>query len=190
MKVSFFIGAVLVTTVWTGSEASKPFHQGRTVQAGSFGLKPEAAQEHGETILLDANVLIASADIGHTHHERSRKFVDGLERFHTSPATQGAFLRFFTRPWKDAQRREQPPLMSCQRALEALKAITARPQHAFLPDALPFERVSMRSLSRHKQWTDAYLMAVARAAGLRLATFDLKLDNMDTASAPVIYRVP
>ena len=58
--------------------------------------------------LLDVNVLVASIFEDHPHHTRALAFVDALQRVYTSPTTQGGFLRFATRPWKDQQRREQP----------------------------------------------------------------------------------
>ena len=48
--------------------------------------------------LLDVNVLIASVFADHVMHGPARSFVEGLERFHTTPMTQGGFLRFGTRP--------------------------------------------------------------------------------------------
>ena len=54
--------------------------------------------------LLDVNVLIASVFEDHMHHARARTFVEGLEHFYTCPTTQGGFLRFATRPWKDAEK--------------------------------------------------------------------------------------
>src|SRR4051794_9766994 len=107
--------------------------------------------------LLDANTLIAAHDQDHADHTRARLFVDSLARFYTCPMTQGAFLRFFTRPWKDAARNEKPPRMSTGQAMACLKRIAALPAHGFLPDDLSFECVSMRSLSGFKQWNDAYL---------------------------------
>lgn len=45
----------------------------------------------------------------------------------------------------------------------------------------------MRSLSGFKQWNDAYLIALAAKHGLRLATLDRKLDNMDDPESPVMH---
>ena len=43
--------------------------------------------------------------------------------------------------------------------MSQLKAILALPTHQFLADDLPYDQVSMRSLSGFKQWNDAYLTA-------------------------------
>ena len=80
--------------------------------------------------------------------------------------------------------------MSTGEAIEHLKAILALPQHAFQPDDISFENVSMRSLSGFKQWNDAYLIALAAKHGLKLATLERKLENMDQPNKPVLEVVP
>lgn len=141
-------------------------------------------------VLLDANALIAAYDEAHTDHQRARRFVDGLKHFCTSPQTQGAFLRFFTRPWRNAEGKDQPPRLTTAEAKHHLSAILALKEHRFLPDDLPFTQVSMRSLSGFKQWNDAYLIAKAVKAGMPLATLERKLENMDNVSSPVIFQIP
>lgn len=137
-------------------------------------------------ILLDANALIAAFDGSHADHRRARPFVDAVREFYTTPQTQGAFLRFFTRPWLDASGQRQPPRMSTGQAMGHLKSILALPSHRFLPDDLSFQQVSMRSLSGFKQWNDAYLIALASKHRLMLATLERKLDNMDDLKSPVL----
>src|SRR5437763_1218783 len=73
--------------------------------------------------LLDANTLISAFDESHADHRRARRFVEGLRRFRTSPQSQGAFLRFFTRPWPDAAGVTQLPRMGTAEAMARLKAI-------------------------------------------------------------------
>lgn len=48
--------------------------------------------------LLDVNVVIASVFADHVMQGPTRSFVERLERFHTTPTTQGGFLRSATRP--------------------------------------------------------------------------------------------
>jgi toxin-antitoxin system PIN domain toxin len=139
--------------------------------------------------VLDVNVLIAAHLINHADHARASRFVDSLDRFYTTPITQGGWLRFLTRPWKNAQGEPQPPRMMPADALAALVKLTAHSRHAFLPDDLSFEAVSLKSLSGHRQWTDGYLMALARKHRLKLATFETKLDNMDDPSDPVLDKI-
>jgi hypothetical protein len=141
-------------------------------------------------VLLDANVLIAAFDESHADHRRARAFVAGLPGFRTCPQTQGAFLRFFTRPWTDARGVRQEPRLSTGQAMTQWRAIVALPEHRFLPDDVPFEAVSMRSLSGFKQWNDAYLIALARKHRAMLATLERKLDNMDAPETPVMHRIP
>lgn len=139
--------------------------------------------------LLDANTLIAAFDANHADHGRARLFVSKLRQFSTSPQTQGAFLRFFTRPWRDTVGQRRPPRMTTGEALSHLKAIVALPAHRFLADDLSFEKVSMRSLSGFKQWNDAYLIALAAKHRLSLATLERKLDYMDDPKSPVVHAV-
>ena len=140
-------------------------------------------------ILMDANTLIAAFDESHADHRRARQFVESLRTFRTSPQGQGAFLRFFTRPWTDAAGARQLPRMSTGEAMGHLKAILALPQHEFLADDVPFDSVSMRSLSGFKQWNDAYLIALAAKHGLKLATLERKLENMDDTKVPVLHVI-
>ncbi len=139
--------------------------------------------------LLDVNLLIACVVENHVDHRRAKKFLFSLDRFYTTPTTQGGFLRFMTRPWKDEKKVEQPPRMTVAEALETLRGVISSPAHVFLPDDEPFTNVSLRSMSGHRQWTDAYLMQLARKNGLRFATLERKLNNMDDARAPVLQVV-
>lgn len=140
--------------------------------------------------LLDVNLLIAAVVKNHEHHERALRFIETLDRFHTTPTTQGGFLRFLTRPWKNAQREEQPPRLTIAEAAAALRDLTQSARHAFLPDDQPFTAVPLRSLSGHRQWTDAYLLHLARRHGLKLATLERKMDNLDDPAAPALWLVP
>jgi predicted nucleic acid-binding protein len=141
-------------------------------------------------VLLDSNALIAAFDRSHADHRRALAFVEGLEQFFTSPQTQGAFLRFFTRPWTDTTGQRREPRMTTGRAMSHLKAILTLPKHRFLADDLSFDRISMRSLSGFKQWNDAYLMALATKHRAKLATLERKLENMDSSESPVILVLP
>jgi uncharacterized protein len=139
--------------------------------------------------LLDANALIAAFFPQHVDNARSRPFVERLEHFYTTPSTQGAFLRYLTRPWKNEKREPQPPLMKPATAMILLEEIERCPTHVFLPDDVSFASVAMNSLSGHKQWTDAYLIALARRHKLKLATLERKMDNMDDPKNPVLLRI-
>lgn len=140
--------------------------------------------------LLDVNLLIASVVENHADHARALRFLSTLDHFHTTPTTQGGFLRFLTRPWKNEQKQEQPPRMTVAAAFAALRDLTHSSQHIFLPDDEQFTGVSLRSLSGHRQWTDAYLLRLARKHGLKLATLEKKMDNMDDPTSPALLVVP
>jgi len=141
-------------------------------------------------VLLDVNVLITSVVENHVDHQRAYNFVLNVEHFYTTPTTQGGFLRFLSRPWKDQQRREQPPRMSITEAFDTLRAVTSMSQHLFLPDDEPFTGVSLQAMSGHRQWTDAYLLRIAAKHRLRLASLDHKMENMDNPNLPVLLLIP
>ena len=140
--------------------------------------------------LLDVNVLIASVVENHADHHRAQRFLSALDRFHTTPITQGGFLRFLTRPWKDERKQEQLPRMTIAQASATLRDVAESPKHSFLPDDEPFTAVSLRSVTGHRQWTDAYLLRLARKHGLQLATLERKMNNMDDPASPVLLVVP
>jgi len=66
--------------------------------------------------VLDVNLIIAAIFADHVKHATARRFVEGLARFHTTPMTQGGFLRFATRPWKNERKEEQPPRLTMAEA--------------------------------------------------------------------------
>ena len=139
--------------------------------------------------LLDVNVLIASVFADHVMHGRARSFVEGLERFHTTPMTQGGFLRFATRPWKNERKEEQPPRLTMAEAQAKLREYTSVDGHVFLPDDAPFTDLGLRSMQGHRQWTDAYLLHLARQHGLALASLEGRMANLDDAGKPVLFVV-
>jgi predicted nucleic acid-binding protein len=79
--------------------------------------------------------------------------------------------------------------MTTAQAMSHLQAILALPKHRFLADDVPFDRISVRSLSGFKQWNDAYLIALAAHHRLKLATLERKLENMDDPQTPVLHVI-
>lgn len=117
------------------------------------------------TVLLDANVLIALTVTDHVHHDVLEDwFTERLEPFATCPLTQGALVRFLLR--RGATSRE---------AIDVVRGISAADAHEFWPDTLGYDDIDMRGAVGHKQVTDAYLAALARSQGGRLATLDRAL---------------
>ena len=54
----------------------------------------------------------------------------------------------------------------------ALRSVASSPRHRFWPDDLGYQDVRLDGVVGHRQVTDAYLAALARAHGGRLLTFD------------------
>ena len=122
-------------------------------------------------------------------HPVARQFVNALECFHTTPMTQGGFLRFATRPWKNERKEEQPLRLTMAEAQAKLAEFTAADGHVFLPDDAPFTELGMRSMQGHRQWTDAYLLRLARKHGLAMASLESRMSNLDTPNSPVLFVV-
>jgi len=139
--------------------------------------------------LLDVNVLIAAVFADHLMHEPAREFVETVPCFHTTPMTQGGFLRFATRPWKNARKEEQPPRLSMAEAQGKLTELTNAAGHIFLPDDEPFTKLGLRSMQGHRQWTDAYLLHLARKHGLKLVSLESRMANLDDAANPVLFVI-
>ena len=137
--------------------------------------------------LLDVNLIVAAVFADHVMHARARRFVETLERFCTTPMTQGGFLRFATRPWKNERKEEQPPRLSMHDAQAKLRDLTRTDGHLFLPDDLPFTDLSLRSLQGHRQWTDAYLLHLAHKHKLALASLDSRMANLDDPTSPALF---
>jgi predicted nucleic acid-binding protein len=115
--------------------------------------------------------------------------VEALARFHTTPTTQGGVLRFATRPWKNERKEEQPPRLTMAEARAKLTEFTNGGGHVFLPDDVPFTELPLRSLQGHRQWTDAYLLHVARKHGLILASLEGRMSNLDDRTKPSLFVV-
>ena len=137
--------------------------------------------------LLDVNVLIAAIFADHLMHLPARKFVETVPRFHTTPMTQGGFLRFATRPWKNARREEQPPRLSMAEAQAKLAEFTEATGHSFLPDDEPFTNLGLRSMQGHRQWTDAYLLHFARRHFLTLVSLERRMGPHFVLAGGVIF---
>lgn len=112
--------------------------------------------------LLDANVLVALVVADHVHHGAAEAWLLGRpDPFATCPITQGALVRFLVREGAEATE-----------AARILGGLVAHERHRFWPDDLGFDNVALAAVVGHRQVTDAYLAALARAHAGRLATFD------------------
>jgi uncharacterized protein len=113
--------------------------------------------------LLDSNVLIALATPEHSLNTRAAKWFQAGRMFATCPMTQGALFRFHMRVGVGA---------TAESARQLLQTIGSLPRHEFWPDDLPYLEVETKGIVGHRQVTDAYLVALARAHGGALATLD------------------
>jgi len=117
------------------------------------------------TVLLDANVLIALVVVDHAHHERVRSWFDvDRQQFSSCPVTQGALLRHLLRGGA-----------ATTESLDVLNGLSNSTRHEFWPDDLGYDVVDLRGVVGHRQVPDAYLAALARSRGGRLATLDRAL---------------
>lgn len=117
--------------------------------------------------LLDGNVLVALTDTAHVHHAlASAWFARHDTPFATCPITQGTLLRM---------QLHLGAATDIHQALTLLAALTAHPRHRFWADDLAYGEVRMVGVQGHRQVTDAYLAALARRHGGRLATLDAGL---------------
>jgi predicted nucleic acid-binding protein len=139
--------------------------------------------------LLDVNVIIASVFADHVAHFPARRFVESLERYFTTPTVQRGFLRFATRPMKSERGEPEQPRLAMVEALAKLREFTAAEGHVFVSDDAPFTDLKMRSMQGHRQWTDGYLLHIARKYGIRLASLESRMATLDDPATPTLFVV-
>lgn len=111
--------------------------------------------------LLDVNFLLACAWQSHANHAKARTWLEAQTSFATCPISQLGFLRVSLSPGYRA---------SFADALAALEDITERKGAQFIADDLPGGNA--HPVASYSDMTDAYLVALAKAHGLKLATLD------------------
>lgn len=120
--------------------------------------------------LLDANILIALAWPAHARHKAVTSWFRGIREqgWATCPFTEAAFVRITSNP------RMQPHSVMPEAAILLLNTLTSQSGYEFWPDDLPLRIILERTakITGHNQITDAYLLALARLRGGRLATLD------------------
>ena len=114
--------------------------------------------------LLDVNLLLACVWRSHAQHSRASAWLDRQAVFATCPLSQLGFLRVSLSPGYRAAPGD---------ALAALDDLTSRKGSRFIADDLPADGIP--AVSSHADVTDAYLVALAKAHGFRLATLDESL---------------
>jgi len=127
---------------------------------------------------LDANVWLALLWSRHVHAERAREWFErsGEEPIFFCRFTQITVLRLVT-----TESIMERDTRSMSEAWSLWDRIWADPRISFLPEPEDLEkefRTRSRLSSRSpKVWADAYLLAFASAAGLKLVTFDRALNS-------------
>jgi predicted nucleic acid-binding protein len=111
--------------------------------------------------LLDASVLIPITSPEHVHHERAARWAVGQPRLALCPVVEGALVRYAVRLGATAGVVQ-----------DSLRVWRARPGFEFWPDDISYVDADLSAVRGHRQVTDAYLVAVARAHGGLLATLD------------------
>lgn len=125
------------------------------------------------TFLADGNLLIALTVVDHVHHEAALTWFEGDQPdLATCPITQGTLVRFLVREGRTGLE-----------AAALLDIMKAQPWHQFWPDAIGYDADLLAPILGHRQVTDAYLVALARHHGGRLATLDRGLAMLHGADA-------
>ena len=121
------------------------------------------ARPSAAVVLLDGNVLVALVTASHVHHQAAQRwFAQHPLPFATCPVTQGSLLRLSMHLGG----------IDTETALDLLAHLTAHPRHRFWPDTLSYTDIEWRGVLGHRQVTDAYLAALTRHHGGKLASFD------------------
>ncbi len=137
------------------------------------------------TSLLDVNVLLALAWSNHPHHEAAHQWFVGASSsgWATCLLTQSGFLRLSLNPQVVKTR------LDCQEAVNLLEAIINHPQHEYYDSAPPLTEAPFAELAHnivgYRQVTDATLLHIAKAHGLKLVTFDQPVTSVASSDEDV-----
>jgi uncharacterized protein len=142
--------------------------------------------------LLDVNVWLALAAPSHGHHAAARAYwmQPGLPRVWFNRVTMLGLLRLLCEPKVMGAAR-----LTLDGALGVYEYFEALPEVGFMDEPASCGAVflgAVRALSRHspRLLTDLYLAAFARAAGLRLVTFDRDFERLAGAVGLSVMRLP
>jgi toxin-antitoxin system PIN domain toxin len=124
--------------------------------------------------LLDVNVLIALIDPTHIQHDRAHDWfaAKGRRAWATCPLTENGVLRIVGH-MRYPNSPGSPAVVA-----ELMTVLLALGGHEFWPDDLTLfdpAYVDTARLLDSAQITDSYLLALARAHGGKLATFDRRM---------------
>ncbi len=124
--------------------------------------------------LLDVNVLVALIDPAHVQHDRAHDWfaATGRQAWATCPLTENGVLRVVGH----ARYPNSPGTPAA--VAELIAILRALGGHEFWPDDVSLFNAQLVDTARlldSGQVTDTYLLALARAHGGKLATFDRHL---------------
>lgn len=128
------------------------------------------------TFLLDVNVLIALIDPGHVAHDDAHGWFEatGHAAWATCPITENGVLRIIGNP-KYPNSPGSPAVVA-----QIITKLRALPGHNFWPDDVSLVGsgdIDAAKVLTSAQVTDIYLLALAKAHGGHLASFDRKLST-------------
>ncbi len=128
------------------------------------------------TFLLDVNVLVALAWPNHVHHVAARSWFTGHagSGWATCPVSESGFVRVSANP-------AVPHVVTPIEAMMLLERMRALAGHRFWNDDISVvasPHVDRDRVVSHRQVTDAHLVALARANGGCVATFDRGLRRL------------
>ena len=145
---------------------------------GRYVVSPRPAAKGGSApaprrALLDVNVLIALLDADHLHHARAAAWLAGniAAGWASCAITQNGCVRIMSQPG-------YPNALATARVAQRLREATATGHHQFVPGELSLldpAHFDTEQLLGHRQVTDAWLLGLAAAHGLRLVTFDVNI---------------
>jgi predicted nucleic acid-binding protein len=127
--------------------------------------------------LLDANVLIALSVHEHPHHTAAETWARRHEGLSISPISEGALVRFWLRAG-----------VGGEAVASELEALYDQHHYHFWPDSISYRQAQVKRLRGYRQATDAYLVALAKSQGVKLATFDEGLAQEYPADTVLIPR--
>ena len=123
---------------------------------------------------LDVNVLVALLWPNHIHHGAVIRWFgsDGKRQFATCPLTELAFARLSCNPSAVGR------AITLGAALPTLAGVSRMPNHHFLSETAQLHSTLLPIAAHvvgHRQVADAYLIALARIQGAKLATLDVRI---------------
>lgn len=133
------------------------------------GLTPARA-DTVRRALLDVNVLIALLDADHLHHRRASEWLTvHIDAGWASCAiTQNGCVRIMSQP-------AYPNPLPAAQVAARLRAAAATKHHRFIDSSISLldtTHFDTEQLLGHRQVTDAWLLGLAAAHGLRFVSFD------------------